>query len=125
MGYNPLHAPNFIEIVDTADLYRKWTRSANPTKLAAILYHFDIVAWNLHNAGNDAFYTMRAMLAICVTEARDRESAEAKRRRDEESKAQIQERVSETAQAALSELAAWDSGEEITDGGSPLCPADR
>ncbi|USP80751.1 hypothetical protein yc1106_08025 [Curvularia clavata] len=69
LGYDPIKAENIIAIMDTATLYRVWHRDQQPTKLGNILCEFGITGWKLHNAGNDAVYTLQAMLGICVREA--------------------------------------------------------
>lgn len=76
LGYDPLKEENILEIMDTAAMYRVWRRDQQSTKLGNILCDFDIVGWKLHNAGNDAVYTLQAMLGICVREATIRGSRE-------------------------------------------------
>jgi hypothetical protein len=66
IGFNPLNRGNILEVMDTATMFRSYTGDINPTSLGGILSHFDLDAWHLHNAGNDAMYTIWAMLAICV-----------------------------------------------------------
>ena len=66
IGVNITNSGSIIDNVDTAEMYRVRTRDPNPKSLGMIIYDFDLVAWHLHNAGNDAVYTMWAMLAICV-----------------------------------------------------------
>lgn len=56
-------------IADTQTLYRALRKQKDQAKLASILYEFDIFAFGLHNAGNDAAYTMQALLAIVVESA--------------------------------------------------------
>lgn len=66
LGYNPLNLGNLREHVDTGHLYRYLKRAPNPGSLGSMLYDFGMTGWNLHNAGNDAAYTLHAMLAIAV-----------------------------------------------------------
>jgi hypothetical protein len=73
LGYDPVKEENILEVMDTAVMYRVWHRDQQPTKLGKILNDFDIIGWKLHNAGNDAVYTLQAMLGICVREATIRE----------------------------------------------------
>lgn len=75
LGYDPIKEENVLEVMDTAVMYRVWRRDQQPTKLSRILNDFDIVGWKLHNAGNDAVYTVQAMLGICVREAMIRASS--------------------------------------------------
>ena len=64
-----------IDTLDTAYLYRVLTHDAESSKLASLLVEFEIAGWNLHNAGNDAAYTMHAMLAIALRAAEGRKGA--------------------------------------------------
>ncbi|KAL8806831.1 MAG: hypothetical protein Q9182_001091 [Xanthomendoza sp. 2 TL-2023] len=67
IGYDVSTLSNIIEALDTADLYRAWKHHQNPTKLGSILLDLEIVGWNLHNAGNDAAYTLQALLGIAIS----------------------------------------------------------
>jgi hypothetical protein len=64
-----------IDTLDTANMYRVLTRDSNPRQLAILLAAFDIVGWNLHNAGNDAAYTLHIMLAIALRAAEHRKTS--------------------------------------------------
>lgn len=121
LGYNPLDRsklPNLVEILDTASLYRAWKREANPRALGAVMYAFDVPAWNLHNAGNDARYTLQALLAICVREAGERGSREVAKRREEEKIERVVEATGEATRRVLEEAEGWSEGEQ-GDGGAP------
>ena len=69
LGYDPENLLNLVEFMDTADLYRAHKKEQNPRSVGGILSEFNLVGWNLHNAGNDAVYTMWIMLATIVAEA--------------------------------------------------------
>ncbi|ORX99583.1 hypothetical protein K493DRAFT_313167 [Basidiobolus meristosporus CBS 931.73] len=53
-----------IETFDTSSLYMALTKVEQKRKLSSILSEFGIEHKYLHNAGNDAHYTMEAFLAI-------------------------------------------------------------
>lgn len=74
LGFDP--TPYVWETVDSAYLYRTWKQDHNISNLGRILDDFDMVAWHPHNAGNDAYYTIMAMLAVCVREASIRGAAD-------------------------------------------------
>jgi hypothetical protein len=76
LGYDPLNLSNLLETMDTAGLYRAHKKEQNPRSVGNILAEFDLVGWNLHNAGNDAVYTLWIMLATAVKEACTRGEAE-------------------------------------------------
>jgi hypothetical protein len=90
VGYDPLNLSNLIETLDTALLYRAHKRDPNAKAVGNILCDFDFVGWNLHNAGNDAVYTMWILLATCVGEATGRGKKETE---EEERKARWEEDI--------------------------------
>ncbi|KAF2118635.1 hypothetical protein BDV96DRAFT_642822 [Lophiotrema nucula] len=118
MGFNPLELKGFLESVDTATLYRVWRREQNQTNLGKILADFDIGGYNLHNAGNDAVYTVQAMLAVCVREASIRGSDERKTMLEETKIERFASYAAEAMQRADDENVAW-SDKEDDDGGPP------
>ncbi|PKX92214.1 3'-5' exonuclease [Aspergillus novofumigatus IBT 16806] len=54
----------FLERIDTAELYRVIRSELNQRSLASILGELGIIGWNLHNAGNDARYTLEALVRM-------------------------------------------------------------
>lgn len=58
-----------IDTLDTMSIFKTYVREPNGRSLGNILGHFDLIGWYLHNAGNDAMYTMHALLAICIQAA--------------------------------------------------------
>lgn len=58
--------PHFLDTLDTATMFQVLKREANPRSLETVLNCVDIVGWNLHNAGNDARYTLEAMIRIII-----------------------------------------------------------
>jgi hypothetical protein len=54
----------FMERIDTAELYRIIRSELNQRSLASILGELGIIGWNLHNAGNDARYTLEALVRM-------------------------------------------------------------
>jgi hypothetical protein len=117
LGFDPLTLPNLIETQDTATMYRVWRREQQPTKLGNILYDFDIPGFNLHNAGNDAVYTVQAMLGVCVREATIRGSPEGKKMRDEQMAAKLLQARAAAKQQAEDLAEGWSDHEG--DGGVP------
>ncbi|KAH6642476.1 hypothetical protein C7974DRAFT_409031 [Boeremia exigua] len=120
LGYDPLKLENLLEALDTAVMYRVWRRELNPTRLGTILNEFDIAGHGLHNAGNDAAYTMQAMLAICVRDACMRESPELESMRSSERSARLAAALEEAQQKADNEAAGWSDHELDGDGGAPV-----
>lgn len=71
---------NLVEVVDTRDLHQYIQRARNPAKLATVLTSLELAYRNLHNAGNDAVYTMQAMIGLAFQKNRlmERDSLVAK-----------------------------------------------
>lgn len=72
IGYNVSNVRNLVEIVDTAGLYRCFRKENQTRSVSTILQDFELVGWDLHNAGNDAVYTLWIMIGIAVREAAGR-----------------------------------------------------
>lgn len=66
IGYDVSNLSNIIHVADTCTLYSALTGNRNKTRLGKILFEVDIEGWYLHNAGNDAWYTLAAAIALCV-----------------------------------------------------------
>lgn len=119
LGFDPMKIDNLLEALDTADMYRVWRRELQATGLARILYDFDIAGHGLHNAGNDAAYTVQAMLAICVRESSLRDSPELESMKNSEKAARLAAAVEEAQEKAKKEAEGW-SDHEDGDGGPPV-----
>jgi hypothetical protein len=107
-----------IDTVDTASLFRVYMHDPNSRSLGHILAEFDLMGWHLHNAGNDAVYTLWAMMAICAKHtAAEGEVAEKReqklREREEAAIEQAKERVKDKSEG-------WDSTGD--DWGVPVLP---
>ncbi|BCR93597.1 uncharacterized protein AKAW2_10643S [Aspergillus luchuensis] len=53
----------FRDQIDTAQMFRKLRKEDSVRSLGGVLAKLDIRGWYLHNAGNDARYTMEALVA--------------------------------------------------------------
>ncbi|KAF2633146.1 hypothetical protein BU25DRAFT_355212 [Macroventuria anomochaeta] len=120
LGYDPMKVENLLEVLDTAVMYRVWRREQNPTSLGKILYDFDIAGYKLHNAGNDAVFTVQAMLGICVREASIRGSPELDSMRSSEKSARLAVALEEAQQKANEEADGWSDHEQDNDVGAPV-----
>ncbi|KAE8355204.1 hypothetical protein BDV28DRAFT_129498 [Aspergillus coremiiformis] len=60
----------FIDTVDTAEFFRVIRDEKTTRKLGDLLQEFNITGWHLHNAGNDARYTMEVMLCMILEHSR-------------------------------------------------------
>jgi hypothetical protein len=64
LGCDHLTPDAVAESLDTAKLYQAWRREQNITSLGRIMGDLDVAAWKLHNAGNDAVYTVSDHIII-------------------------------------------------------------
>ncbi|PBP28596.1 QDE-2-interacting protein [Diplocarpon rosae] len=124
IGYDVTNLSNLLEQVDTAVMWRYLKRELNPRNLASILAELGIIGWNLHNAGNDAAYTLQAMVAIAIKHIDDKQ----KKRgiREKEKRDRIVEytkrtrSVRDATEAAVAKEEGWSSGGENSDGGAAV-----
>lgn len=66
IGYDVSNLSNVLEALDTVDLYRALKHGQNPSSLGSVLLDLGLMGWNLHNAGNDAGYTLEALIGISL-----------------------------------------------------------
>jgi len=66
IGYNHWHVPHIVDEVDTKDMHQRMNRSFNGRGLSGVCSELGIDGRNYHNAGNDAVYTLQAMIAMAI-----------------------------------------------------------
>jgi hypothetical protein len=59
--------PRLIDCFDTANMFQVLKRDTHHRALDTLLNSLGIIGWNLHNAGNDARYTLEAMVRIILS----------------------------------------------------------
>ena len=118
LKFDPLKE-NIMELMDTASLYRVWHRDQQSTGLGKILADLGIAGWDLHNAGNDAVFTVQAMLAVCVREAALR-GTQLDDMRERERAARLNAALEEAEQKAQYDAEGWSDHEADGDGGEPV-----
>ncbi|KAH7047340.1 hypothetical protein B0J12DRAFT_666443 [Macrophomina phaseolina] len=123
LGYNPLNLSNLIEVIDTKLLHQHWKRDTQGTSLGKILADLDIIGWKLHNGGNDAVYTLQALLALGVREATSRGSKQLEEQRKLDNQKRMTDAIAETVARVADEAEGWSSTGEGEDGGDPALPA--
>lgn len=118
LSFNPLSPNHVLETLDTAHLYRALRRDNSTRSLATIFYDFDMAGFYFHNAGNDAMYTMRALLTIVLADAQTRSMMPEDRERlwSERVQQRVQEKVDQAREAAAEDAEGW-SDEDWDDGG--------
>jgi DNA polymerase III alpha subunit (gram-positive type) len=66
LGYDIRSLEKFFDQIDTKDMFQRIQCSNNGRSLGFVCNELDIRARNFHNAGNDAMYTLEAMIAMAV-----------------------------------------------------------
>ncbi|KAK3322531.1 hypothetical protein B0H66DRAFT_207375 [Apodospora peruviana] len=66
LGYSIAEAENVVDIIDTQEMHQYALRDQNGRKLETVLHYLGLQYRYLHNAGNDAVYTMCAMLGLAI-----------------------------------------------------------
>ena len=120
LGFSVSNCSNIIDTMDTAAMFRAYTHDPNARSLGNVLYEFDLAGWNLHNAGNDAVYTLWAMLAICTKAASERGSPDAEKKRTEQVEKRTEVAIEQAKEQVKDAVDGWDSPGD--DGGVPVPP---
>ncbi|ROW17571.1 hypothetical protein VPNG_00779 [Cytospora leucostoma] len=101
---------NLLEVVDNQKLHQHRHRFYNGQGLSAVLAGLDIAYMYLHNAGNDAVYTLQSLLRLAVLK---RQESLAQSPKDKTAS------VIRVHQPEPNPEAGWSTGAEDTDGGIP------
>jgi hypothetical protein len=64
--FNPTAQSLFFDTLDTATMFHGLKRDVHSRGLENVLGSLGILGWNLHNAGNDARYTLEAMVRMII-----------------------------------------------------------
>ncbi len=99
LGFDPTKVTGYIQTIDTADLWRAFKRDFLSRNLEAIMADLGLQAWDAHNAGNDAAYTLQALIVLAF--------------RDLNPKVGLKEERAKRIETAVKELRErmWDEGE--------------
>ncbi|KAM0720099.1 hypothetical protein Q7P37_004235 [Cladosporium fusiforme] len=108
LGFSVLGRGNLIATLDTKAMYQAYTRDHSPRGLGGVLHDFGFAAWSLHNAGNDAAYTVWAMLATCVQDRAERNTDEAKKRQEERTASKLEAALEQAKERVRDESEGWD-----------------
>lgn len=72
LGYNIWRVPQFSDEIDTQSMFKSLERERNGRGLASVCSELGIQGYHFHNAGNDAAYTLRAMVAMAVRQMNEK-----------------------------------------------------
>lgn len=67
LGVDMKKETNLVGKIDSQVLHQAWQESDSKRSLSAVLNDLDFEHVHLHNAGNDAVYTLRAAIGIAAT----------------------------------------------------------
>lgn len=66
IGYDHWDVPQIVDEIDTRAMFQRVQRNHDVPGLSTICDDLGIYGSNYHNAGNDAVYTLRAMIAMAI-----------------------------------------------------------
>ncbi|OAA58538.1 ku family DNA-binding protein [Niveomyces insectorum RCEF 264] len=100
-----VHNKEFLEILDTQDLHQHFQMRQQQSSLRGLLNDLEIEHNFLHNGGNDAVYTLQAMVSLIVSKRQA-----SLRRQNERLRADYKPEPVVVEEG-------WDTGGEMSDGG--------
>ncbi|KAH8664978.1 hypothetical protein BGZ60DRAFT_410538 [Tricladium varicosporioides] len=120
IGYDITNLANLRDHVDTAKMWQWVTMNHQPASLVRILTEFDLPHWNPHNAGNDAVYTLQAMIFIAIKHLID--DTKKKEARLKKAETRVTEVTTSIPEATIKHREDWSSTGDGSDGGAPIKP---
>nr|POE88143.1 putative nucleolar protein c2c4.08 [Quercus suber] len=124
LGFDVTNRANVLEAMDTSVMFRAYTHDPTARSLGSVLVSFDLTAWHLHNAGNDAVYTLWAMLAIAVESASHRNDASRTQTVADMVKTRTEAAVAEAKDRVIKDAEGWElTGAESDGGPAPPLPS--
>lgn len=73
IGVDLPNTPNIFRTLDTQAIHMAWKDTPSGRSLSGVMGDLGLVGTNYHNAGNDAVYTIQALIGVAVEEKRQRE----------------------------------------------------
>ncbi|KAI1384562.1 uncharacterized protein F4822DRAFT_366897 [Hypoxylon trugodes] len=116
IGYNLWCVPQILDEMDTKSMFQRWEGSPDGRGLAHVCEELGIPGRNFHNAGNDATYTLRAMIVMAVRQIFGN-SAKVMEKMAEKTTEKVQEKPGEKTAREFN-YSEWSDG-EMDDGGLP------
>ncbi|KAL7785521.1 hypothetical protein V8C37DRAFT_412904 [Trichoderma ceciliae] len=74
VGFEVLAMRGLVEQLDTKEIHQAWKDSEQGKSLLHVLNDLFIHSKHLHNAGNDAVFTLRALIGVAIEEIREQEA---------------------------------------------------
>ncbi|MCJ1473538.1 hypothetical protein MMC13_002189 [Lambiella insularis] len=104
------------DCIDTSDIFKAVRRDSRQSALSNLLLEYGIAGKYLHNAGNDANYTLRVMIAIALDASKNKRTLE---EWETEKQNRINAACEEARARVCTEFDGWNSSED-EDIGKPL-----
>ncbi|KAL8796896.1 MAG: hypothetical protein Q9195_000979 [Heterodermia aff. obscurata] len=117
IGYDVSNLSNLLEAIDTADMFKALKHEQQSRSLGAVLLELEMVGWNLHNAGNDAAYTLQAMIGVAFAGRQDKQRYQAIA---ETERARVESAAQDAEDRIVEENEEWDAADIDGDGGLPV-----
>ena len=105
---------NIKDVIDSANMYQALRRAGNKTSLGNALLELGLYGCNLHNGGNDAVFTLQAMIATAIKAETDKDELEDEH--EAELEKSIQEAKARRVELLMKQKEGWDLDED-SDGG--------
>ena len=112
----PLKSIPTKEVIDTADLYKALHREWNHKGLSTLMHDYGFVAWNMHNAGNDAVYTLWVCFALTLRGAQDCGSEVVRNAFQSKKMKAMQEAIDSAYEKVLEDHEGWSDEEDAVVG---------
>ena len=74
MGIDLLGMNGVVRVLDSQIIHQAWKSVDNGRGLESVLADLGVFSRNLHNAGNDAVFTLRALIGVAVEQVRQHEA---------------------------------------------------
>lgn len=104
VGFDMQKDAKFRETIDTQNMYRHYSRSTQNTGLSRLLRELELDYSFLHNGGNDAVYTLQALITLSIV------------KRDVSLDRHYKKLEAGYKPDPLAVEGGWDTGGEMTDG---------
>ena len=114
IGYDVTTLPNLVEAIDTINLFKAMKHEQYTPSLGAVLLELGLTGWHLHNAGNDAGYTMEALIGLSFAALTANPKAIPQQQESDAAAAEAQARL-------IDDIEEWEiADEEGGDGGAAV-----
>lgn len=115
LGLGSCLSETLTDCIDTSDVYRTLMKESHQSALSDILIHYGITGRDLHNAGNDARYTLEAMLAMAL----DASTPKPAEQLQQETERRIERACHEAKTRAIADMEGWIAADKETAEDSP------